>query len=370
MGRELRRHGWKALAIVSALLGTTALAEGPGRELQPFEPSPAERALLTGGDTISASDALDELLIELAADLKAQGSLLTSPVLLERVHVSSDFDPSYAAVLEARILAALKRARVGEVLRCLECTATQGRVEAGAWVVRRGLTRKADLDLVGKRYGATTLLAVALTRTRGPDGLALDAQLTRAADAAIVFAEGYRFDVRRALIYRGSDDVRRREAQLEDIADRLANRPHFGHGVYLGAMIMGSDSPEGPVTGFTGSYRLYEKFGARRQFRVGLTAGGFLHSSRLAGALLGVVVLGRLTEESLYWPEVYFGGEAGGFITGGAGNTPMGGLQIEVLFGRRFALHAGALWIHPFDLAKRGEMIGTVCPRAGLGVVW
>lgn len=362
----------RATRIVLVLLSVPVFGAepGPGREVPPPVTPPHERPLLTGDEAVSASQALDELLLDFAADVAAEGSARVSPIAIERVHVSGDFEPSYAAVLETRVVAALRRARVGEVLRCLECSATQGRVEEGTWVVRRGLTRKADLVRVAQSYGAKALLSVALTRMKEPDGLALDVQLTRAEDSAILFAEGYRFDASRALVYRGSSDARKREAQLADIEDRLANRPHFGHGVYLGVMSVGSDSREGPIVGFSGAYRIYEKFGARRQYRVGFSAGGFLHSSRLAGALLSVVIMGRLTEESLYWPELHFGGHAGGFITGGAGNSPMGGLQLEVLFGRRFALHAGASWIHPFDLGKRGENVGSLCPQAGLGMVW
>src|SRR5437762_127102 len=79
--------------------------------------------------------------------------------------------------------------------------------------------------------------------------LSLDVELVKADDGTIAFAEGYRVHPNTAQIFRSADRAQKREARLKDLEDRLAQRPQFGTGLFVGAMLIPSDSPNGSVVG-------------------------------------------------------------------------------------------------------------------------
>jgi hypothetical protein len=329
-----------------------------------------ERPLLTGAEEVDASAALDEMLDELAADLVRVGSARASPVLLERITVSDNIHPRFAAILEARLAAALQRAASFAVMRCTECWATRGRIEQGAWVVTRGATRRDELKALADTYGARTLLSAYLSLDEAPQTLALDVQLVRAEDSTITFAEGYRFHPDTALLSRGADTAQARDARLRDLEDRVAGRTSFGHGALIGVMRVPSKAPEGAIIAPYASYRLYEKFGDARQHRFGLSMGGVLSGQRLAGGILAMGLWTQLSGQNLFSPSLHVGASVGALITGGAGNSPLFTLHGEYLFGQRLAAQVSLGYLIPFDLAERGHDVGGIIPQGGVAFLW
>jgi hypothetical protein len=200
--------------------------------------------------------------------------------------------------------------------------------------------------------------------------MAMDVELIRAEDASIAFAEGYRIHPETALLYRGADHAQVREARLKDLEQRIDARPTFGHGVLMGAMMVPSNHPDGPMWGAVAGYRVYEKFGAQRENRLGISAGGFLAVPRLAGAIVGVSLQRRLTDENVYTPSFFLGGQAGAFLTGSGGNAPMIAITAEYLMVHRFALTASLGYMPPFQLGNSFFEVGGVLPQVGVAIVW
>jgi hypothetical protein len=364
-----------SLALGLALLPAGAQANGAGVPQEASErvrrPQVDERILAQPGSTVNASQVVEEMLEDLAADLASRFGNRLSPLIVEGVTLSPNLNPGYAALLEARLVAALHRTDAVQVVRCFECRSTQVNVEGAVWTARQGLTRRADLAQVADRYGARAVLRAALTLSTDPDALALDVEVTRVEDAAVLFAEGYRYDAGTALLYRGTDAAATRAERRADLQARLDGRPSFGHAVAFGAMSVSSEEEgAGPILGPFASYRLYESFGAYRELRAGLNLGGFIHSSRLAGAVLQASIHRRVNAFSLYGPQLFLGLGGGGFLTGGGGNTAMATFSAELLLGERMMLQASASWIHPFDFAERGAKVGGLTPQAGVGLLW
>lgn len=363
-----------SLFLACALFASVALAQEPSgfeRRARPrVQERPSERLFQQDRDEVNASDALDELLDELAADIARMEELKVAPVLIDRITLSENLSPTFAAILEARLIAALDRSAKVKVVRCLECSGTRSRIEGGAVIVSAGLSQREDLARVAAGYGAKSVMTVALAVEEDAGRMALDVMLTRASDNSVVFAEGYRFESDTSMLYRGADTAQHRADRLRDLEDRINGRPHISQSVVLGAMSVPIEGETPTLLGVAASYRLMERFGVDREYAAGLSVGGFIHSSRLAGALLNVIISRRFTVPSFYSSNFSVGVLAGGFVTGGGGNTPMGGLQLEYLFGHRIAVQASAVWVHPFDLAKKGTMVGGVCPQAGVAFVW
>lgn len=340
------------------------------RQKPPDGLTPTEQQILSPTDEVDASDALDEMIDEFASDLARLGSGHFAPILLEKVRLSENFNPRFAAILESRLATAIFQATSSPVVRCVECWATRGRVENATWIVTRGITTREEMQSIAKKYGARTFLSVSLTLYSAPNSMALDVELVRADDSSIAFAESYRIHPYTALVYRAADRHQSREAKLKDLQDRIDARPVFGHGAVFGAMMIPSSGFEGNIYGMYGAYRLYEKFGDTRQWRFGVQAGGFLHTSRLAGAILGLSLSRRLFDENVFKPSLHVGGTVGGFITGSGGNTPIFTVQAEYLLVHRIALQASLSYVVEFQLGGGTEEVGGFSPQGGVAFVW
>ncbi len=340
------------------------------RQKPPEGLTPTEEQIMSPTDEVDASDALDEMIDEFVSDLARLGSGHYAPILLERVRLSDNFNPQFAAVLESRLATAIFQATSSPLVRCVECWATRGRVENATWIVTRGITTREEMQTVAKKYGARTFLSVSLTLYTAPSSMALDVELVRAEDSSIAFAESYRIHPYTAHVYRAADRHQSREAKLKDLQARIDGKPVFGHGAVFGTMMIPSSSIEGNIYGMYGAYRLYEKFGDERQWRFGVTAGGFLHTSRLAGAILGLAISRRLFDENVFKPSLHVGGAVGGLITGSGGNTPIFTINAEYLLVHRIALQASLSYVLEFKLGGGTEEVGGFSPQGGVAFVW
>jgi hypothetical protein len=331
-----------------------------------------EGRLVRPGDRVEANDALDEILDEFAADVARLGANRVSPILLERVRVSENMNPEFASILEARLVSAIYRAANVRVVRCYECYATHAQVEDGVWVVRRGISRREDLQNLAKKYNAQVILNASLTLHTAPNALAFDVELVRAEDASIFFAEGYRVHPHTALLYRSADKMQSREVRLKDLEDRINARPHFNHALHLGAILIPtSGHPEGPIWGTYSVYRWSEAFGEDREWRAGATLGGIINPVRLGGALIGATLLRRLNPENVYSINCHGGGSAAFFITGAQGNSPMFNAQAECVLAHRFLLQGSLGVLVPFNSSVGSNYtIGGLSPQFGMGVIW
>jgi len=328
---------------------------------------------------INASDALDEMLDELAADIAMLGAAQVSPILLDHIGVSSNMNPEFSRILQSRLVAALHRVAHVAVLRCYECDSTLARVENAEWVVSRGIVAKTDLIALAKQYHSRVVLTADLSLHENPNAMALDIQLVRADDAAIVFAEQYRFRPEDGLLYRTADRAQSREARLKDLEDRLANRAHFKHSVLLGVTnVRASNHPRGDFAASVISYRLLEAFGTEREWRFGVSGSYVLNPTRLVAVIPQAVIGRRVTMDSLYLPNCHVQGAFGYFVTldlqTGLQNTrgaPQFALAGECMMVHRFSLNVQLAFFPEFQLTEGGYNVGGgIIPTAGVTYSW
>ncbi len=350
----------------------------PRREKHPGQRY-TEQMVFGPTQNINASDALDEMLDELAADIAMLGAAQVSPILLDHVGVSSNLNPEFSRILQSRLVAALHRVANVAVQRCYECDSTVARVENAEWVVSRGIVAKSDLVAYARQYNSRVVLTADLSLHENPNGMALDIQLVRADDAAIVFAEQYRFRPEDGLLYRTADRAQSREARLKDLEDRLANRPHFKHSAVLGVTnIRASNHPRGDFAASVISYRLLEAFGVEREWRFGISGSYLLNPTRLVGLVPQAIIGRRVTMDSLYLPNCHVLGSFGYFITldtqAGLQNTrgaPQFALAGECMMVHRFSVNLQLAFFPEFPLTEGGYNVGGgVIPTAGVSYSW
>lgn len=343
------------------------------RRPPPSKTSPGEKRLVRPGPTLDANDALDELLDELAADLARIGSARVSPMLLHRIRVSDSMNPEFVQVLEARLVAAVQRATAVNVMRCFECTAAQGQVVNGEWVLRQGITDREDLQAVAAKYGARMLLTATMTLSEAPASMALDVELVDARDASVSFAEGYRIHPYTAMLYRTGDRIQTREARLKDLEDRLNQRPQWRFSLLGGGLIVPvQDHPQGALKGFSGQLRFAEAFGEARTWRAGFSAGGVVFPKRAGGALVSFLLQHRINADNVYAPQWFVGGTAGFLIMGEDDNALNIGGHAEVVLSHTVLAHLGLAYQFGFDRSGPNGpyTVGGLVPSAGMGIVW
>jgi hypothetical protein len=242
-------------------------------------------------------------------------------------------------------------------------------VENAEWVVTRGVTTREEARAVARRYGARTFLDVELTLREIPASLSMDVELVRAEDSSIAYAEDYRMDADRAMLYRGADRAQSREERLKELEDKLNQRPRYTAGVEFAAMMVTSDR-FGAFWGAVGRYRLTEKFGGERQFEAGLALAGFVNPVYLAGGIVGAMLQVRLGDGNAFLPGLWIGADAGIFVTGNAGNTPILGGTLRWQIGTRIGLHAALRYMVPFQFRGATDTFGGISPELGVGFLW
>jgi len=102
----------------------------------------------------------------------------------------------------------------------------------------------------------------------------------------------------------------------------------------------------------------------------GVLLGGFINPDYLAGGTLAMMLQTRLGDGNSYLPSVWLGADAGIFLTGNAGNTPIAGPTLRWQVGTRIGLHAAARYMVPFQLRGKGESYGGFAPELGVGFIW
>ncbi|HEX8824113.1 MAG TPA: hypothetical protein VF794_29605 [Archangium sp.] len=331
-----------------------------------------EGRLVRPGDQVDANDALDEILDEFAADVARLGANRVSPILLERVQVSENMNPEFASILEARMVSAIYRAVNVRVVRCFECYATHAEVDNGAWVVRRGISRREDLQALAKKYNAQVVLKASLTLHTSPNAMAFDVEFVRAEDSSIFFAEGYRVHPHTAMLYRSADKMQSREVRLKDLEDRINARPHFNHALHLGATVIPTvGHPDGAIWAAYTAYRFTEAFGEDRTWRAGVTLAGILNPTRMVGAVISGTLLSRLNPENVYSINCFGGGSVGFLLTGVQGNSPMLNAQLECVLAHRVTLQGSLGYLVPFkSSAESSYTVGGLSPQAGVAFTW
>jgi hypothetical protein len=336
------------------------------RKRPPEELRQINRTLVAPGPKVDANEVLDEIIDEWASDMARLGATRFSPLLFDRIRLTSNVAPQFGAILEARLTAALLRTAAVNVVRCAECSATRSRIENANWVVTRGVTSKAELAGLGKEYGAKALLSVSLTVEKEPALLAMDVELTRADDSTVLFAETYRASSDDAIIYRGADRAQSREQALKDLQRRLDARPLWTISALTEALYI----PSTGQSGWAGLalVDLLERGGPEREWMFGLSAGGLL--GNFAGGVAGATLLRRVGEESINGKGVAMGATVAAVITGNAGTTALVTGRVQWVMGYRMGVSATLGYLAPFRVANKDPNYGGLVPGLGGVITW
>jgi hypothetical protein len=345
-----------------------AAAINARKKAEAAHPNRVEGTMVTPGRDVRADDIVDEMLDEFSVDIARLGAAQISPVLLDRVRVSANMNPEYAHIFEARLAAAVFKAANLALVRCAECAATRSRVEGGEWVVSRGVTTREQVRDVAKKYGARTFLDVALTMREEPASLSMDVEVVRAEDSSIAFAEGYRMDAGRAMLYRGADRAQSREERLKELEDKLNQRPRYTTALEMGMMMV--DAKSGAFWGGVGRFRLTERFGIEKQWEAGLTAAGFYSPDHIGAGIVSAMLQARAGRGNVFLPEFWFGLDAGMFVTANGANTPLLGATLRWQVGTRIGLHAALRYLAPLTPRGQNDEYGGISPELGLGFLW
>lgn len=326
-----------------------------------------EGKLVGSGNRVLADDLVDEMVDEFAADVVRLGAAQVGPILIERIRLSDNVSPSYAAVLESRLVAAVVRAAGVAVVRCVECTATRSRVEQGEWIVTRGIITREDAQSIARKYGARSFLDVALNVSQEPAAMGMDVEMVRAEDASIAFAETYRLDSTQGILYRGADRAQSREERLKELEDRLNQRPRWGTSVEFGMMWLlgGSQSFWGGV----GRFQLVEQFGNDREFQAGVNLAGFLNTTYLSGFFVTGVVQARIGPGVLLAPQVWLGVEGGAFAASSS-TAPIIGANLKWKFGERIGMHFSMRYLWALNVPNSTASYGGASPELGVSFTW
>jgi hypothetical protein len=344
-------------------------------DLPPLSTSPGDNERLIADinaarGEVTLAELVDEVLADVMAELDRLPAKEVSPLAIRKIDLTPNVSPRYANKLRNHIIAQLHAGTEIKVVRCIECDATNTRIEGGQWLITRGVVTTDEMKAIGDKIGAKTFLDVTFGFDTELGLVEMDFQLVRVRDAAILWAESFRADESTPVLMRSSEAPIRRKDRLEDLEMLLQGRPYYGIQASAGFMLIPYNDPVGgDIPGGTAGFRVYERFGVERRVMFGLDLMGFINTSRLPGGILSAGAWWSPLRPDLINPELRIGAKAGAFIAGSRGNAAMFQLGAEVLLRYRFGLYLYALYMTKAVLEDPNQL-GGVGMSAGLSFNW
>jgi hypothetical protein len=338
------------------------------------ERDPIEDLLIRSQKGVTVSTLLDELLDEVVHQLSKEDVKPLSPVAIRVVHLSSNLRPSMAQSVEARLVGRMAKIPGYEQVACVECRAIRSRVEGDEWVVTFGATQQGDLRRIGAEIGAKTFMDIDVTFAQAPAELTLSAKIYRASDGRIMWATAIKGDETTAAILRTGRVPPSREEQLAELKRKLEMRPYFGYLLFLGAMYISADGPQGGYFGGNIGVRLFERFGYQRRHMFGVQGEGMLDFASNHTLYSGIISGGywfSILQPNLNRPDLRIGATVGGIISGGDGNSGILQLMVEYVLQFRLTANVAALYMIPTKYSGNGtEDLGGFGFAARIGFNW
>lgn len=330
------------------------------------------RQLQTGQGAIHIYQLVEEMVDEVVADVHDFAHIdAVSPVAVRRVGLTPNLSAEFGAFVEATLVTSLAANTDLTLKQCAACESLRSRVEDGQWVVSLGLTRQEDLRREARRLGVKAFLDAKFSWFPGANVVALNVQIVRAEDGAIMWAETYRSDATNAAILRSGDRVISRAEREKELERLLEARPYYGHMLYVGGSFIPYDGPEGGIGGAALGYRLWEKFGVDRRWMFGIGAEGFLNFSPtnpLLGSFVGASISHEIFPPDLNAPTFRVGGTAAGFITGQEGNSVAFQADFDMVLQFRLGFGVSAMYFLPVSFA--GADLGGFGAKARASFNW
>ncbi len=310
------------------------------------------RELRTGQEPIHIYQLVEEIVDDVVEDIRALNTQAISPAALKSIDLSRNLSVRFGRTLESTLVAAIVRNTDLQLKRCVACRSLRSRIEKNEWVVSLGLTRQDDFAKEATRLSVKTFLNIRFDYFPTSQTVVLQAELVRAHDAAILWANTYRSNSTTAAILRSGERTLTRAERLAELERKLQERPYYGYKMYGGFTLIPYDSPTGNISGPSLGFRIFEYFGEDRRLMFGIGGDALIKLSRESpymGALLGVIALYEVTEPDLNNLIFRTGPGVSGLLTGNQGNSVALEWAAEAVFQFRLGLGASALYVVPVE---------------------
>ncbi|TXD39073.1 hypothetical protein FRC98_01320 [Lujinxingia vulgaris] len=282
------------------------------------------RQLQTSANTVTLYQLAEEMVDEAISDIADLNPTAVAPVAVRNLDVSPNLSIHFGDFVQSTFISSVANLTDIRIKRCIACRAMRSRVEGDDWVVSLGLTEHEDLRREAERLGVKTYLDLRFHFFPEANVAAMQLEIFRADDGAILWSQTYRSDATSAAILRSGDRVVSRAERVRELERKVEERPYYGHTLYLGMSTIPYDGPAGAITGAAIGYRLYERFGEDRRYLFGVGAEGFANFSDangLLGAFVGATFQRELLPPNLNSIELRTGPTVGGFFAGSEGNS-------------------------------------------------
>jgi len=313
----------------------------------------ARRQIQSGQNQVHIYQLVEEMVDEVVADVDDLNANVVSPIAVRRIGLSPNLSQQFGQFVEATLVSNLANNTPMTLKRCVACESLRSRVEDGQWVVSLGLVEQKDLVREAKRLGVVAFLDAKFSWFPGANIVAMEVEITRAKDGAILWSETYRSDSTTAAILRTGDRVLTRRERVKELERKLEARPYYGHILYLGGSHIPYDSPQGGISGMAIGYRLYEKFGEDRRWMFGIGAEGFAKfgQNALLGSFVGAALHYELFARNLSSPTSRVGVAGEGFFAGNEGNSAAIEAMVDATLQFRLGLGASVMYFVPTKFA-------------------
>lgn len=320
--------------------------------------------------TIHIYQIIEEMIDEVIADVSKLNHSVLSPTAIRNIGLTPNLSAQLGDIVEANLISSIVNNTPIHIKRCAACRALRSRVDGDNWIVTLGITNQADLRREAQNIGVQTFMDARLSYFPGANIVALQVEIFRATDGAILWTETYRSDATTAAILRSGDRVISRAERVKELERKLDARPYYGHILYGGMSYIPYDSPLGGASGAALGYRLYEKFGQNKQYLFGIGAEGFINLSDqpILGSFISATFQWEVYEANLNQPILRTGPTVGGFVAGTEGNSAFAEWGIDLVLQFRLGIGASILYFLPVDFG--GYDLGGLGAKGRVSFNW
>ena len=298
------------------------------------------RQLEEGPGRRHVEEVVAEMIAAVVEDLRKLNRQAISPMALRSMALSPNLSRRFGRIVSNRLQDAIKNRTALSLKQCDACEALQSRIEGDDWVVTQGVVALQDLRREARRLGVETFLDVNLVLfPENRNLMAMQVELLRANDSAVLWSETYHSDPTTGVVLRSIDRDAERGARLSELARKEEEEPAYTHSLLVGyALIPYSSFRYTTASGITAGYRLQELFGTNRRYSYGFNLQLFLDTTiGLPGLFLEAMAQYQLNEPVAEGPRYSTGPMLGGFIAGAEGNS----LLLEWSFDAMLAIRLG-----------------------------
>lgn len=341
------------------LLIAGAIAQTPSEAAtQPVANPTAVKRNKPDKNAVPFNQLLDEMLVEVAHELSALATEDISPIAIGSVNITPTLAHELEETLAIRLTSILADIPGLKQVHCAECFSVRSQMEGGDWVMRRGITGRADMLRVATEIHAKSFLAVGLEYYADEsEYLALNVRVLSAKTSEVLYARRILSSETAVALEREGKKVQTQAERRALLEDTLVGKPGLGHEIML-AWHVNSAAGHAALIG----YRLFESFGPKRMLQYGFDLRTFFGPGSPFGAhIMGVFnVVTRPANQRV--PKFRFG-VAGGVLIMVPNATFDSGLLIEMI------THLGLGFSARVDFAvPTGPQVGAV--SFSLGGVW